>query len=64
MTTTCPTTNRSVSAWKPYGVVQFRPYCPTDGETKVLNLGQVSELNIANEVTEDSLPEACPSYAA
>jgi hypothetical protein len=57
MPISCPTASRIVQAWKPYGEVQVRRYCQPSGEKKIFSLGQVSEVNIAYEITEDSLPD-------
>lgn len=57
MPISCPAASRVVQAWKPYGEVQVRRYCLASGEKKAYSLGQVSEVNIAYEITEDSLPD-------
>lgn len=53
----CTSASRTVQAWKPYGDVIIRYLCPEDGENRAINLGQVSEVNIAYEIEEDSLPD-------
>lgn len=57
MPISCPSASRIVKAWKPYGEVQFRRYCLASGERRIYSLGQCSEVNIAYEITEDSLPD-------